>query len=118
MTILHREDWRVESPIPRVMRKNIKKLKKFPWLIKAIQIRVYRDEETDWKIFKFVFSDDVRQDFIEYFNSLYQKEWDMYQTRWIKALGKAIKEEREKENKKQIQDKVEKALKWFDETTK
>ena len=106
--ILHREDWRVESPIPRVMRKNIKKLKKFPWLIKAIQIRVYRDDTTDRKIYKFVFSEDVRQDFIDYFNNLYQQEWNDYEKKWVKFLGKVIKETREEENKKQ----------QIDETTK
>ena len=118
MTILHREDWRVESPIPRVMRKNIKKLKKFPWLTKAIQIRVYRDDETDWKLYKFVFADDVRQDFIAFFNGLYQEEWNKYEKTWIKFIGKKIKEKREDENKKEIVEKAEKALKWIDETTK
>lgn len=118
MNILHREDRWVESPIPRVMWKNIRKLKKFPWLTKAIQIRVYRDDETDRKIFKFVFSEDVRQDFIDYFNGLYQEEWNKYERKWIKTLGKVIKETREEENKKKILESAEKQLKWFDETTK
>lgn len=118
MRILHREDWRVESPIPRVMRKNIKKLKKFPWLTKAILIRVYRDDETDRKLYKFVFSDDYRQDFIRYFNDLYQQERDNYERRRVSFLGKVVKETREEENKKEIQEKAEKALKGFDETTK
>lgn len=65
-----------------------------------------------------MFSDDYRQDFINYFNDLYQQEWDKYQTQWIKALGKAIKEEREAKNKQEIQTKIERKLKWFDETTK
>lgn len=95
--ILHRENRRVETPIPRVMWKNIKKLKKFPWLTKAIQIRVYRDEETDRKLFKFVFSDDYRQDFISFFNDLYQQEWDNYQKSWVKYIGKEL-EKQEKEN--------------------
>lgn len=97
MTILHRENRRVESTIPRVMRKNIKKLKKFPWLTKAIMIRVYRDEQTDRKLYKFVFAEDVRQDFVEYFNTLYQEEWDKYQKSRVKFISKELDKQREEQ---------------------
>lgn len=72
---------------------------------------MYRDEETDWKIYKFVFSDDYRQDFINYFNDLYQQERDKYEKNRVKTLGKMIKETREEENKKEIQEKAERMLK-------
>lgn len=95
--ILKAEKFWVESPIPRVMWKNIRKLKKFPWLVKAIPIRVYRDEQTDRKLYKFVFDEDLRQDFIDYFNDLYQKEWDKYQASWVKYIWKEI-EKRDNSN--------------------
>ena len=95
--ILKAENFWVESPIPRVMWKNIKKLRKFPWLTKAIQIRVYRDDETDRKLYKFVFEEDHRQDFIDYFNSLYQEEWDKYQESWVKFIGKELDKQREEQ---------------------
>lgn len=80
-------------------------------MTKAIQIRVYRDDETDWRIFKFVFAEDVRQDFIDYFNRLYQEEWDKYEKKWIKVIGKMVKETREEENKKEIEENAVKMLK-------
>lgn len=95
--ILQQENRWVESPIPRVMRKNIAKLKKFPWLKKALRLRVYRDEETDWKVYKFVFEEDVRQDFIDYFNDLYQQEWDNYQKSWVKFISKELDKQREEQ---------------------
>ena len=98
MNILHRENRWVESTIPRVMRKNIKKLKKFPWLTKAILIRVYRDEETDRKLYKFVFDEDLRQDFIDYFNNLYQEEWNKYEKQWVKFIAKELDKQREEQN--------------------
>jgi len=110
MATLQKENRWVETPVPRVMRKNIKKLKKFPWMTKAILIRAYRDDETDRKLFKFVFSDDYRDDFIRFFNELYQKEWDKYQTNWIKFIWKAIESERERAKKD--------GIKQINETTK
>lgn len=103
MAILQKEERWVESPIPNVMWKNIKKLKKFPWLTKAIQIRVYKDWEwIAWKLYKFVFSSDVRQDFIDYFNDLYQKERDEYEKSWVKFIGDAIQKEKKKTQKDRI----------------
>ena len=97
MTILKKEKFWVESPIPRVMRKNIKKLKKFPWLTKSIPIRIYKEEWTERKLYKFVFDEDLRQDFIDYFNNLYQEEWNKYEKQWVKFIAKELDKQREEQ---------------------